>query len=134
VTYFMAHSLWLGTSHTRTPRIDRGSGASTIHLWSCRCYRVCAGGEPDHQPEGAAESSEIHRARPAGGALAGAFDEPAQRKAAIKVFWTALTRPRTVLKALELAGRLAGELYGPWRRVRPYNNLAGRRWELVAVS
>ena len=67
-------------------------------------------------------------------ALAGAFDEPAQRKAAIKVFWTALTRPRTVLKALELAGRLAGELYGPWRRVRPYNNLAGGRWELVAVS
>src|SRR4029453_8172951 len=67
-------------------------------------------------------------------ALAGAFDKPAQRKAAIKVFWTALTRPRTVLKALELAGRLAGELYGPWRRGRPYNNLAGRRWELVAVS
>jgi hypothetical protein len=121
VTYFMVDSLWLDTGHTRTPRIDRRVRRQHYTpLPSCRCYRVCAGGGPDHQPEGAAESSEILRARPAGGprCTAGAFDEPAQRKAAIKIFWTALTRPRTVLKALELAGRLAGELYGPWRRNR----------------
>jgi hypothetical protein len=42
-------------------------------------------------------------------ALAGLFDEPTQR-AARKVVRTALTTPRTVLKALELVARLNGEL------------------------
>src|SRR4030095_158931 len=53
VTYFMADSLWLGTSHTRTPRIDRRARRQHYTpLRSCRCCRVCAGGGPDHQPEG----------------------------------------------------------------------------------
>ena len=42
-------------------------------------------------------------------ALAGLFDE-ATRQGAIKVLRAALTTPRTVLKALELAARLNGEL------------------------
>jgi len=42
-------------------------------------------------------------------ALAGVFDETTQR-AAIKVLRAALTTPRTVVKALELAARLNGEL------------------------
>jgi hypothetical protein len=41
--------------------------------------------------------------------LAGLFDEPT-RQGAIKVLRVALTTPRTVLKALELAARLNGEL------------------------
>jgi hypothetical protein len=32
VTYFMADSLWLGTSHTRTPRIDRRVRRQHYHL------------------------------------------------------------------------------------------------------
>jgi len=53
-------------------------------------------------------------------ALAGVFDETT-RRAAIKVLRAALTTRRTVLKALELAARLNGELDGPprGRALRP---------------
>ena len=49
-------------------------------------------------------------------ALAGVFDEVTER-AAIKTFRAALTTPRTVLQALELVGRLTGELDGPSQSV-----------------
>jgi len=47
-------------------------------------------------------------------ALAGAFDEGAQRDS-IKAMQAVLTNPRTVLKALELLARLNGELDSPHR-------------------
>jgi hypothetical protein len=112
VTYFMADSLWLGTSHTRTPRIDwRARRQHYTPLRSCRCCRVCAGGGPDHRPEGAAESSEIHRARPARdpNGTRRALGDGAQRDS-IKANAGRVDHPPTQrsLKALELLARLNG--------------------------